>query len=100
MPSKDNENLFRLPEIKDEKSCRRHSVIGLANFELPSLRKRKRKIEEDTLSIQSFDVEHKKKSRKSLLRVSSLANLLSPKSHNKRGSDGFQVNVNNQWVIY
>ncbi|XP_060069190.1 rho guanine nucleotide exchange factor 3-like [Ylistrum balloti] len=94
MPSMDDENVFRLPEIKDEKSCRRHSVIGLANFELPSLRKRKRKVDEDTLSIQSFDVEHKKKSRRSLLRVSSLANLLSPsKGSNKRGSDGFQRSI-------
>ncbi|OWF55587.1 neuroepithelial cell-transforming gene 1 protein-like isoform X2 [Mizuhopecten yessoensis] len=83
-----------LPEIKDEKSCRRHSVIGLANFELPSLRKRKRKLDEDSLSIQSFDVEHKKKSRRSLLRVSSLANLLSPsKGSNKTGSDGFQRSI-------
>ncbi|XP_033744591.1 rho guanine nucleotide exchange factor 3-like isoform X2 [Pecten maximus] len=43
---------------------------------------------------ERLDCSERKKSRKSLLRVSSLANLLSPsKGSNKRGSDGFQRSI-------
>ncbi|CAG2191845.1 ARHGEF3_8 [Mytilus edulis] len=94
MPAKENkdENLFKIPEIKDVKSSRRHSIIGLASFDFPVLRKRKRKnADEDTISVQSLDVTVKKKSRKSLLRVSSIANLLSPSKSAKRRPSVFKV---------
>lgn len=92
-----DENCFRLPE---EKKSRRHSVIGLIT-DLPSMRKRKRKLEEDTVSLQSFESGQKKKSRrKLLLRMSSLANLLSPKAARKetlKRSLSFKVpNVSHQ----
>ncbi|CAG2218871.1 ARHGEF3_8 [Mytilus edulis] len=96
MPAKENkdENLFKIPEIKDVKSSRRHSIIGLASFDFPVLRKRKRKnADEDTISVQSLDVTVKKKSRKSLLRVSSIANLLSPSKSAKKGSETFQRSI-------
>ncbi|VDI59903.1 Rho guanine nucleotide exchange factor 3/8 [Mytilus galloprovincialis] len=87
-------NMEEIPEIKDVKSSRRHSIIGLASFDFPVLRKRKRKnADEDTISVQSLDVTVKKKSRKSLLRVSSIANLLSPSKSAKKGSETFQVLV-------
>lgn len=96
MPAKENkdENIFKIPEIKDGKSSRRHSIIGLASFDFPVLRKRKRKTaDEDTISVQSLDITVKKKSRKSLLRVSSIANLLSPSKSAKKGSDTFQRSI-------
>lgn len=78
-----DENFLRLPEGK---KSRRHSVSGLFP-DFPSIRKRKRKLEDDSYSLQSFESGNKKKSRrKSILRVSSLANLLSPKATRKESS--------------
>lgn len=78
------------PAIKDEKKSRRHSIIGLASFDLPVLRKRKRK-DDDNISIQSFDSNSstlsRKKSRRSLLKVSSLANILSPTRTLKKATE-------------
>ncbi|XP_046561147.1 LOW QUALITY PROTEIN: neuroepithelial cell-transforming gene 1 protein-like [Haliotis rubra] len=70
----DEENVFRMPE---KRSTRRNSISAM--FELPPFKKRKRKIDDDALSVQSLDISlTKKKSRRSILRVSSLVNLLSP----------------------
>ncbi|XP_062610643.1 rho guanine nucleotide exchange factor 3-like isoform X2 [Saccostrea cucullata] len=93
MPSAGDENVFRLPEVKDEKKSRRHSIIGLG-FDIPKLGKRKRKqADEDSISIQSYDTSKaKKKSRKSMLRVSSIANLLSPSKSIKRENE-FQRSI-------
>ncbi|XP_052285929.1 neuroepithelial cell-transforming gene 1 protein-like [Dreissena polymorpha] len=80
-----DENSLRV-SCNEEKKARRHSVIGLFP-ELSILRKRKRKIEDDCVSLQSFESgtsQQKKSRRKSLLRVSSLANLLSPKANRKQ----------------
>lgn len=78
-----DENFPRSPQLAVAKNTRRHSIIGLFP-DLPGLRKRKRKLEDDNISLQSFDSGTKKKSRrKTLLRVSSLANLLSPKAVRK-----------------
>ncbi|XP_056000750.1 rho guanine nucleotide exchange factor 3-like isoform X2 [Ostrea edulis] len=79
---------YGLPEVKNEKKSRRHSIIGLG-FDLPKLGKRKRKAaDDDSISIQSCDTsKYKKKSRKSILRVSSIANLLSPSKSIKRENE-------------
>ncbi|XP_041379624.1 rho guanine nucleotide exchange factor 3-like [Gigantopelta aegis] len=83
-----DENVFRIPEmIKGKSSSRRNSISAV--FDLPVFRKRKRiKGDGDDVSIgsiQSLDTAGmKKKSKRSLLRVSSLVNLLSPS--NKRPS--------------
>jgi len=90
-------------------SLRSRRLSLAANFELPRFRrkhfnlslKRKRKFnkenDDDSVSVQSLDVSSvsscsaKKKSKRSLLRVSaSLANLISP-SRNKNDMDGFKV---------
>ncbi|XP_011416553.3 rho guanine nucleotide exchange factor 3 isoform X1 [Magallana gigas] len=93
MPSAEDENVFRLPEVKDEKKSRRHSIIGIG-FDIPKLGKRKRKqADEDSISIQSYDPnKSKKKLRKSMLRVSSIANLLSPSKSIKQEKE-FQRSI-------
>ncbi|XP_050411694.1 neuroepithelial cell-transforming gene 1 protein [Patella vulgata] len=87
-----DENIFRIPEVKEKRSNRRLSLNSA--FELPFTSKRKRKTDEDSLSVQSYDVGAtlKKKTRRSLLRVSSLVNLLSPsKSSKTRSRTPFKV---------
>ncbi|XP_025106495.1 neuroepithelial cell-transforming gene 1 protein-like isoform X2 [Pomacea canaliculata] len=80
----------RVPELKH--NTRRLSWQSA--MENPILRKRKRK-DEDATSVQSLDVgsnTKSKKSRRSILRVSSsLVNLLSPSKPQKRNSSGFKM---------
>lgn len=75
---------------------RRFSLTSATSIlDLPELSfKRKRKKDDDTLSIHSLDTSFQNKKRRSLLRVSSLANLLSPAKPAKKMGRALQKSLN------